>query len=243
MRTVDRCRPAAQSDAPTIGVVELWLIRHGLPVRIDGGAGRADPGLAPVGLHQAERLAAWWAPQGADAVYSSPMRRARETAAPLAAALGVGIDVDGGLEEFDAHLSHYVPIEELRADEARWKQVVEEWMSPEAEAERQAFRDRVVACIDAIAEANRGRRVAVVCHGGVINAYLSGLLSLPGTLFFEPSYTGVSRVLVRGSHKQLVSVNEAPHLPQLVRRRPPPYSGAAHRPTWAVTLRASCPRR
>lgn len=193
------------------------MIRHGLPVRIDGGEGRADPGLAPEGLQQAERLAEWWAPQGADAVCASPMRRARETAEPLAAALDVDIGVDEGLEEFDAHLGHYVPIEELRADEARWEQVIAEWTSPEAEAERQIFRDRVVACVDAIAEAHRGQRVAVVCHGGVINAYLSRLLLLPGTIFFEPSYTGVSRILSSGSRKQLVSVNEAPHLPYLVR--------------------------
>lgn len=197
--------------------VELWLIRHGLPVRIDGAEGRADPSLAPEGVRQAERLAEWWAPQGADAVYASPMRRARETAEPLAAALDVDIGLDEGLEEFDAHLSHYVPIEELRADEARWEQVIAEWTSPEAEVERQTFRDRVVTCVDAIAEAHRGQRVAVVCHGGVINAYLSRLLSLPSTMFFEPSYTSVSRVLSSGSHKQLVSVNEAPHLPGLVR--------------------------
>ena len=191
------------------------MIRHGLPVRIDGGEARADPGLATEGKDQAERLAAWWAPHGADAVYASPMRRAQETAAPLAAALDVEVALDIGLEEFDAHLNFYVPIEELRADEDRWKQVVEEWLSPEAEAQRQTFRDGVVTTIDAIAERHRGQRVAVVCHGGVINAYLSRLLSLPGTMFFEPSYTSVSRVLSGDSHQQLVSVNECPHLPAL----------------------------
>ncbi|MCB1040890.1 MAG: histidine phosphatase family protein, partial [Acidimicrobiales bacterium] len=59
-------------------------------------------------------------------------------------------------------------------------------------------------------------RVAVVCHGGVINAYLSSLISLPGTMWFEPAYTSVSRALVDGDYKQIISVNEAPHLPSLV---------------------------
>ena len=194
----------------------MWLIRHGLPVRIDGGDAPADPGLAPDGIDQADRLAAWWAPHGADAVYSSPMRRAIETAAPLAAALGVEPVVDAGLEEFDSHLNFYVPIEELRADSERWKQVVDEWLSPEAESERQTFRDTVVAAIDSIAGRHPGERVALVCHGGVINAYLSRLLSLPGTIFFEPAYTSVSRVLSGSTHKQVVSINEAPHLPTLV---------------------------
>jgi probable phosphoglycerate mutase len=191
------------------------MIRHGLPERIDGGGAPADPALAPEGADQAARLADWWGRHGVDAIYSSPMRRAVETAAPLAEALGITPKVDPGLEEFDAHLHFYVPLEELRADADRWKQVVDEWLSPEAEAGRQQFRETVVETVDAIAEAHRGERVAVVCHGGVINAYLSRLLQLPGTMFFEPAYTSVSRVLVGGTHKQLQSLNETPHLPEL----------------------------
>ena len=79
----------------------------------------------------------WWSRHGVDAVYSSPMRRARETAAPLAEIGGHEIVTDDGLKEFDHHLDFYVPIEELRADEDAWARLVEEWLSPEAEARRQ----------------------------------------------------------------------------------------------------------
>lgn len=196
--------------------MELWLIRHALPVRIDGGEGPADPGLSEVGHDQARLMAGWWNRHGVDAVYSSPMRRARETAAPLAELGGHEVVTDDGLKEFDHHLDFYVPIEELRADEEAWQRLVEEWLSPEAEARRQEFRRDVVASIDAIVERHAGERVAVVCHGGVINAYLSDVISLPGTMWFEPSYTSVSRTLAGGSHKQIVSVNETPHLPELL---------------------------
>lgn len=196
--------------------MELWLIRHGLPLRIDGGDAPADPELAPEGVDQAQRLSDWWSRFGPDAIYSSPLRRAQETAAPLARTLGLDVAIDPGLEEFDAHLSFYIPLEELRADEERWQQLVAEWLSPEAEAERQRFRERVVDSIDGIAARHPGQRVAVVCHGGVINAYLSRLLSLPGTMFFEPAYTSVSRTLASGANRQLVSVNETPHLPELI---------------------------
>ena len=104
----------------------------------------------------------------------------------------------------------------LRADEEAWQRLVEEWLSPEAEARRQEFRRDVVASIDALVERHPGERVAVVCHGGVINAYLSDVISLPGTMWFEPTYTSVSRTLAGGSHKQIVSVNETPHLPELL---------------------------
>lgn len=196
--------------------MELWLIRHALPVRIDGGEAPADPGLAEEGRDQAERLASWWAPFGADAVYASPMQRAVETAAPLAGALSLTATVVPDIQEFDAHLPTYIPIEELRADPVAWQEAVDAWLSPEAEETRQTFRRTVVSAIDAIAAAHSGQRVAVVCHGGVINAYLSALISLPGTMFFEPAYTSVSRVLVSETHRQLVSLNETAHLGRLV---------------------------
>lgn len=192
------------------------MIRHGLPLRIDGGAGPADPALAPDGQEQARLLAEWWGRFELDGVWSSPQRRAFETAVPLATVGGHGITADDGLREFDAHLDFYVPLEELRQDEAAWKRMLAEWQSPEAEAQRLVFRERVVETVDAITAANRGGRVAVVCHGGVINAYLSHVLGLEQTMFVEPAYTSVSRVLVSSDRKQLVSVNETPHLPGLV---------------------------
>lgn len=160
-------------------------------------------------------MASWWSRHGIDAVYASPMARAHQTALPLAEATGHEIVLDDGLREFDAHLNFYVPIEELRADEEAWKRLVEEWLSPEAEMKRQDFRRDVITTIDAIVERHEGQRVAIVCHGGVINAYLSDIISLPGTMWFEPAYTSVSRASAGGTHKQLISLNETPHLPHL----------------------------
>ena len=91
-------------------------MRHALPVRLEAPAGeRADPGLSDRGRAQAERVLQALAGDPVDALYSSPARRARETAAPLMAALGLPLEVSEGLAEFDAGDSSYVPIEELRA--------------------------------------------------------------------------------------------------------------------------------
>lgn len=193
--------------------MELWLIRHALPVREERTSGSADPGLSEEGADQARRLADWWAPFGADALVTSPMRRAVETAGPLADRLGLEPEIVDDIAEYDAHLPTYVPVEELLADPESFARVAEEWLSPEAESARQEFRDRVVTAVDAIAERHAGSdRVAIVCHGGVINAYLTSVLFLPGTMFFEPFYTSVNRVIRRGSAKQFVSANEIPHL-------------------------------
>lgn len=193
--------------------MELLIIRHGLPIRVEGLGGPADPGLAPEGVAQAEALTARWAPQ-VDAVVSSPMRRARETAAPLADALAVEVAVDDDLAEMDRHLPYYVPLEELRATEdPRWEEAVRFWVSDEGKAERAGFRARVVAAVERVVAARAGDRVAVVCHGGVINAYAAHVIDLPEALFFEPTYTSVSRFACSSrGHRTLVSLNETGHL-------------------------------
>ncbi len=194
--------------------MQLLLIRHALPLRVDDAGGPADPALSTTGLEQAERLAVGLAGEAIDAVWSSPMRRARETSGPLAGALGLDVTVDDDLAEFDRELSFYVPMEQIRGtDDPRWAQLVEEWSSAETEADRRAFRAKVVAAVERVVAASPGQRVAVVCHGGVINAYLSHILDIERTLFFEPDYTSVNRVLAsRAGHRQLVSANETPHL-------------------------------
>ena len=95
--------------------MELLIIRHGLPVRIDDAGGPADPELSDEGHAQARRLADWLRHDRIDAVFTSPMRRARQTAAPLAEVLGVEPIVDDELAEFDRGQHFYVPLEELKA--------------------------------------------------------------------------------------------------------------------------------
>ncbi|MGY6499549.1 MAG: histidine phosphatase family protein [Acidimicrobiales bacterium] len=194
--------------------MELILIRHALPVRIDDGDGPADPDLSPTGHEQAGALAAWMAEHSpVDAVWSSPMRRARQTARPLEETFGLEAVVDADLREFDADETHYIPMEELRgSDDPRWRELIERLGAPE----QFAFRDVAAAAVERVVDANPGRRVAVVCHGGVVNAYLSTILGIDRPLFFEPTYTSISRVMAstRG-HRSLVSVNEIPHLPGL----------------------------
>lgn len=194
-------------------------MRHALPVRIDGGDGPADPDLSEAGHRQAAALADWLATEHIDAVWSSPMRRARQTAAPLEAAVGLTASIDHDLREFDADEAHYIPMEELRAsDDPRWRELIERLGSPE----QYAFRDVAAAAVERIVAANPGRTVVVVCHGGVVNAYLSTILKIDRPLFFEPSYTSISRVQASSSGvRSLVSINEIPHLPDLRPRRRP----------------------
>ncbi|MCU1390852.1 MAG: hypothetical protein JWL72_4190, partial [Ilumatobacteraceae bacterium] len=79
---------------------------------------------------------------------------------------------------------------------------------------REHFCGRVIAAVDAIVDQHRGQRVAVVCHGGVINAYLARVLGIADSVgFFYPNYTSIHRVMAAGSgQRQIVTVNETAHL-------------------------------
>lgn len=191
--------------------MELLLIRHALPIRIDEGAspGPADPHLAPQGYEQSRALAEWVSDEGIDAIWSSPMARARETAAPIAARLGLEVRVDEGLSEYDKDASSYIPIEELKAaNDPRWYQVPEQ---PEH------FQRVVVEAVERVVAAHPSQRVAVVCHGGVVNAYTGHVLGIADPLFFLPAYTSISRVLASSSGPRSIgSLNETAHVRHLL---------------------------
>lgn len=193
--------------------MELLLIRHALPERIDPGNGPADPALSAEGERQALALAHWLLPEKPDALYTSPLRRARETAAPLAERTGHEPVVDERVTEFDNGFDFYIPMEEMKAENHPHWLAISEGRHDDIPADLVGFGRAVVEAVDSIASAHPGQRVAVVCHGGVINAYTGHVLGTGRTLFFEPGYTSISRVLVsREGVRSIVSLNETAHL-------------------------------
>ena len=194
--------------------MEIILVRHALPVRIELETGIADPELSAKGHEQSKKMAAYLASENIDAVYASPLRRARETAQPLIEKLGIQYKICEGVAEFDRNSNEYVPIEELRAtNDPRWQKMMQgEW--DETADSPEVFRDRVISSINELIERHPGEKVAVVCHGGVINQYLAYVLGISTQMgFFYPQYTSIHRVAAsRSGAKSIVSINESSHL-------------------------------
>ena len=190
------------------------MVRHALPVRIELETGIADPELSLEGHEQSEKMAAYLASENIDAVYASPLRRAQETAQPLIEKLGIQYEICEGVAEFDRNSNEYVPAEELRAtNDPRWQKMMKgEW--DETADSPEVFRDRVILSINELIERHPGEKVAVVCHGGVINQYLAYVLGISTQMgFFYPQYTSIHRVAAsRSGAKSVVSINESSHL-------------------------------
>jgi probable phosphoglycerate mutase len=187
--------------------MELILIRHGLPER---RSDTADPPLTPEGRDQAERAARLLARERIDAVFSSPMVRAVETAAPFAALSGHDIQTREGIVEFDRGTGAYIPMEELKRDNYEaWKAFVEGGY----QVDLGAFQRSVVDTLEDVVKTHASKRVAVFCHGGVINVWAAHVLTMPPRLFFEPVYASIHRFLCAGSgERNLISLNERSHL-------------------------------
>ena len=174
--------------------------------------GPADPELSEAGHMQAKHCADWLHLEHVDAVYSSPLRRAVQTAEPLAALKGLPIRIEAGVAEFDQHSNEYIPVEELKAsNDPRWQEMMSgSWQSDE---DRTEFRARVIASVESIVSANPGGRVVVTCHGGVINEYVAHVLGLPEGQFFYPNYTSIHRIAASSrGHRSILSLNESGHL-------------------------------
>ena len=194
--------------------MDLVLIRHGQPVRKELESGAADPELSANGRKQADLLAEYLRVEDFDAIYSSPMNRARETAAPLAVDQNLAMVVVDGIAEYDRDSSEYIPIEELKAtNDPRYHDFMN-GMRPHGAPSAEDFQRLVVSAVEEIIGAHPSAKVAVVCHGGVINAYLSHVLGYPNADgFFYPDYTSINRVVAsRNGPRQIKSLNETAHL-------------------------------
>ena len=144
--------------------MQLILVRHALPERIhasdtpqaDRLGGPADPPLTELGERQAERLVEALGAEDVAGLYTSPLARARGTAAPLAAALGRDPEIVHDLREYDADAAHYVPVHEMaRLDPAAWERMLAGLLP--AHVDVPAFSARVDAAIEGVVAAHPGR--------------------------------------------------------------------------------------
>ena len=159
----------------------LTLIRHGQTSANVGGVwhGTTDTPLSPFGHAQAARAADHVARTRADAVaiYASPLQRARNTAAPIAEALGLELRIRDDLHEYDLGAWEGRTFAELAAEHRIFDRMAEDpdWQPGGGESARQVAL-RLGGALQAIAGSHPGRRTIVVTHAGALTLALGWLV-------------------------------------------------------------------
>jgi broad specificity phosphatase PhoE len=198
------------------------LIRHGESLwngerRIQGNQ---DPPLSPRGRRQTDLLVAHLGshlPEGAVAVYTSPLRRAAETAERIGSAAGLPVLPEPDLREMSLGTWEGRTVPEIQAAfpgaYERW--LLDPWAHPAPAGEPlEAFARRVTGAFDRIRLAHPGADLVLVSHGGAIKALLCHILGLPIRLLFriKQDNTAVSIVDADEFTRRVVLVNDTCHL-------------------------------
>jgi probable phosphoglycerate mutase len=200
---------------------EIVLVRHGETIPAVSGEefdlvdGHGDPPLAPEGREQAERVAKRLAGEEIDAIYVTTLRRTSETAAPLAARLGLTPIVEADLREvhlgeweggrYREHVAEGHPLARELVRQQRWDVI------PGAES-NEAFAARLEAGISRIAATHPGRRIVAVAHGGTIGMILAIASGSRPFAFIGADNGSISRIVVVGGTWIVRGFNEVSHL-------------------------------
>jgi probable phosphoglycerate mutase len=203
----------------------LYLIRHGQSDFDRTGdrwtsarGAQWDPPLSERGREQAALLAKRLRVMDLDpfVVYSSPLRRATETAEVFAREAGTDVSFDDELVE--AHIGGWEgkPFEEIIESDPEVMQHIRHqraiWhRAPDAER-GDRFRSRVHDIVEGLLDAHPAENLLLFVHGGVINAYVGELLGLGQEMFFLPENTSLNSVDVDGHTRTVRFLNDVLHL-------------------------------
>ncbi len=207
-------------DSPDAQFTRLIAVRHGetawnVDTRVQG---QLDIGLNEVGRRQSVRLAQALVDEQLEALYASDLGRARDTALAVASLTGLPLQLDPRLRErafgrFEGMT--YAEIEQRFPDASRrWRQRDPDF-APEGGGEAlAAFQARAVAAVAAIACRHRGRHVAVITHGGVLDALYraAARVALDAPRTWHLGNAGINRLLHGEAGFTLVGWGDTGHL-------------------------------
>ncbi|NJM43325.1 MAG: histidine phosphatase family protein [Brachymonas sp.] len=207
------------SDSSHPFVTRITAIRHGetawnVDTRIQG---QLDISLNDTGLWQAAQAGASLAGEPIDAIISSDLSRAYQTALAVAKPHGLTVRTDQGLREREFGIFQgrtFAEIEaQLPSQALAWRKRVPEF-APEGGESLIVFRERVRACIQSLVTQFAGQHLVIVSHGGVMDVLYreaTGLdLQAPRT--WQLGNASINRLLWNGEHLSLVGWSDTSHL-------------------------------
>ncbi|MBI2975399.1 MAG: histidine phosphatase family protein [Chloroflexi bacterium] len=196
----------------------LCLIRHARSTwNADGRVqGQADPPLDDVGRAQAHALGKHLRHETFDALYCSPLARARETAAIVTGHMPAPpiIRFDDRLKERD--FGKWTGLTGSEVDAAVALNPDQDWrlLGPPGGEARGQIVARAEAVFSEIIAAHLDQKIAVVSHGGLLAAYMGHLLGVPleKQTYFSFHNTALARVRIEPGRLTLLTLNDDRHL-------------------------------
>jgi broad specificity phosphatase PhoE len=179
--------------------------------------GHQDPPLSERGREQASRVARRLASRRPEAIYASDLRRALETAEPIAASTGVAVQPMSELREIflgEWEGLHSAELAERYPDAwAAWTDEPNWDLVPGGEG-ASAFEARVGAALDGVMARHPHGDVIVVTHGGVIQLALHRIVGKPsrGLFPFRISNASITLIEKRDGRVVISGVNDVGHL-------------------------------
>ena len=213
------------------GAAELLLVRHGESAAAVEGEpfplvdGQGDPPLHEEGHRQAQLVADRLENENVTAIYVSTLQRTAQTAAPLAARLGITPIVEADIREvhlgeweggiFRKHVLEGHPLAQKMREEQRWDVI------PGAEP-ADAFRERLRRGITTIASKHPDETVAVFSHGAAMGEIIAIATGGRAFAFGGSDNASISQLIVLGDQWMLRRFNDTAHLQLALSTAPQP---------------------
>lgn len=218
VRSIDLENPFVESFE---GMCEVLLIRHGEQKFFENiPLGQAyDAPLSELGQRQAQAVGERLQDARLGRVYCSDMRRAHDTAKQVAKWHGYEPVVRPGLKEID--LWQRAPQDKGLLDLYTREQLADVYREVTRSRRNDAypycedvdvFRTRIFAALDEAIAESIGLRIAVVCHGGVINAILSRVLGSNFDHLVPVHHTSISVMRAADTRRVILTVNDYSHV-------------------------------
>ncbi len=206
---------------PPVGAADILLIRHGETEAARPGVsfamkhGHGDPALRPEGEAQAIAIGERLKLHPIDALYVTSLRRTHQTAAPLAAHLGLTPREEHDLRE--VHLGDWdgglYRIKAAEGDPAFARaKANQEWGEIPGAETTAALQARVHAALLRIAAAHPDELLAVFVHGGVIGAAMAVATGSQAFAFMGAANGSISRIVIHGKEMTVRGFNDVAHL-------------------------------
>lgn len=187
--------------------------------------GHGDPPLSPLGQWQATQVGDRLKSENIEAIYVTSLQRTAQTAAPLAAHLGLTSMVEPDLREIFLGVGEGGVFRKMIAEEhpaVLAMRANREWGEiPEAESNAE-FTARTVAGVERIAAANPDKLVAAFCHGGTVGAILGHAAGVNPFTFNGTRNGAIAHLVVSDEGWVLRSFNDGGHVGPLTADADPP---------------------